>query len=113
MIVFLAVLNDAATSSIAYDHVGLAKPVARDMRTALVITTVLGVAGVAASFLLFTLASQVFGLSHPLTYLKLPAAGQLAIFLTRTRGPSGAAPHSYRSAPGSRRHAVCRRVAGE
>ncbi len=51
------------------------------MRTTLVIATVLGVIGVAASFLLFALASQVFGLSHALIrtliYLKLSAAGQL------------------------------------
>jgi H+-transporting ATPase len=92
MIVFLAVLNDAAILSIAYDHVrGSDKPVAWDMRTTLVIATVLGIAGVVASFLLFALADQVFGLSHglirTLIYLKLSAAGQLTIFLTRTRGP--------------------------
>ncbi|MGE5288879.1 MAG: plasma-membrane proton-efflux P-type ATPase [Micromonosporaceae bacterium] len=92
MIVFLAVLNDAAILSIAYDHVrGSDKPVAWDMRTTLVIAAVLGVIGVVASFLLFALASQVFGLSHALIrtliYLKLSAAGQLTIFLTRTRGP--------------------------
>ena len=92
MIVFLAVLNDAAILSIAYDHVrGSDKPVAWDMRTTLVIATALGVIGVVASFLLFALASQVFGLSHALIrtliYLKLSVAGQLTIFLTRTRGP--------------------------
>jgi H+-transporting ATPase len=66
------------------------------MRTTLVIATVLGVIGVAASFLLFALASQVFGLSHALIrtliYLKLSAAGQLTIFLTRTRGPFWSRP---------------------
>jgi H+-transporting ATPase len=92
MIVFLAVLNDAAILSIAYDHVrGSGKPVAWDMRTTLVIATVLGIIGVAATFLLFALADQVFGLSHDLIrtliYLKLSVAGQLTIFLTRTRGP--------------------------
>ena len=62
MIVFLAVLNDAAILSIAYDHVrGSARPAAWDMRTTLVIATVLGVIGVAASFLLFALADQVSG----------------------------------------------------
>ena len=92
MIVFLAVLNDAAILAIAYDHVrGSDRPVAWDMRTTLVIATALGVIGVVASFLLFALASQVFGLSHALIrtliYLKLSVAGQLTIFLTRTRGP--------------------------
>ena len=92
MIVFLTVLNDAAILSIAYDHVrGSDKPAAWDMRTTLVIATVLGIAGVAASFLLFALAAQVFGLSHALIrtliYLKLSVAGHLTIFVTRTRGP--------------------------
>jgi H+-transporting ATPase len=106
MIVFLAVLNDAAILSIAYDHVrGSDKPVAWDMRTVLVIATVLGVAGVAASFLLFALADQVFGLSHEvirtLIYLKLSAAGQLTIFLTRTRGPFWTRPAPARLLLGS------------
>ena len=92
MIVFLAVLNDAAILSIAYDRVrGSGKPVAWDMRTVLTIATVLGLIGVVATFLLFALASQVFGLSHDLIrtliYLKLSVAGQLTIFLTRARGP--------------------------
>jgi H+-transporting ATPase len=92
MIVFLAVLNDAAILSIAYDHVrGSDKPVSWDMRTTLVIASVLGVIGVVATFLLFALADKVFGLSHDLIrtliYLKLSVAGQLTIFLTRTRGP--------------------------
>jgi H+-transporting ATPase len=106
MIVFLAVLNDAAILSIAYDHVrGSSQPVAWDVRTTLVIATVLGVIGVAASFLLSALASQVFGLSHDLIrtliYLKLSAAGQLTIFLTRTRGPfwTGPPPPGCCSAP--------------
>jgi len=97
MIVFLAVLNDGAILSIAYDHVrGSDKPAAWDMRTTLAIATVLGIAGVAASFLLFALASQIFGLSHNLIrtmiYLKLSVAGHLTIFVTRTRGPFWSRP---------------------
>jgi H+-transporting ATPase len=92
MIVFLAVLNDAAILTIAYDHVrGSAKPAAWDMRTVLVVATALGTMGVAETFLLFALASQVFGLSHTfirtLIYLKLSVSGHLTIFVTRTRGP--------------------------
>jgi H+-transporting ATPase len=92
MIVFLAVLNDAAILSIAYDHVrGSAKPAAWDMRTVLVVATALGTMGVAETFLLFALAGQVFGLSHTLIrtliYLKLSVSGHLTIFVTRTRGP--------------------------
>ena len=97
MIVFLAVLNDAAILSIAYDHIrGSDRPVAWDMRTTLVIATVLGIIGVVATFGLFAVASQVFGLSHAvvrtLIYLKLSVAGQLTIFLTRTRGPFWSRP---------------------
>jgi H+-transporting ATPase len=92
MIVFLAVLNDAAILSIAYDHVrGSDTPAAWDMRTTLVIATALGTMGVAETFLLFAVAGQVFGLSHAvirtLIYLKLSVSGHLTIFVTRTRGP--------------------------
>jgi H+-transporting ATPase len=92
MIVFLAVLNDAAILSIAYDHVrGSPTPAAWDMRTVLVVATALGVMGVAETFLLFALAGQVAGLSHAvirtLIYLKLSVSGHLTIFVTRTRGP--------------------------
>jgi len=97
MIVLLAVLNDGAILSIAYDHVhGSARPAVWDMRTVLTIATVLGVAGVTASFLLFALADQVFGLDHDLIrtliYLKLSVAGHLTIFITRTRGPFWSRP---------------------
>lgn len=91
MIVFLAVLNDGAVLSIAYDHVrGAPKPVKWDMRRVLTIATVLGLTGVVATFLLFFLADEVFGLDHEMIrtmiYLKLSVAGHLTIFLTRTRG---------------------------
>ncbi len=97
MIVFLALLNDGAILSIAYDHVrGSPKPVRWDMRVVLTIATVLGVIGVVATFLLFFLADKVFGLNHDLIrtmiYLKLSVAGQLTIFLTRSRGPFWSRP---------------------
>ncbi|MEQ6903608.1 plasma-membrane proton-efflux P-type ATPase [Nocardioides sp. YIM 152588] len=97
MIVLLAVLNDGAILAIAYDHVqGARRPVSWDMRSVLTIATVLGVAGVAASFLLFVLATESFGLdrdtARTLIYLKLSVAGHLTIFLTRTRGPFWSPP---------------------
>ena len=97
MIVFLAVLNDAAILSIAYDHVrGSPTPAAWDMRTVLVVATALGVMGVAETFLLFALAGQAAGLSHAvirtLIYLKLSVSGHLTIFVTRTRGPFWSRP---------------------
>jgi H+-transporting ATPase len=92
MIVFLAVLNDAAILSIAYDHVrGSPTPAAWDMRTVLIVATALGIMGVAETFALFALTSQVLGLSQvlirTLIYLKLSVSGHLTIFVTRTRGP--------------------------
>lgn len=97
MIVFLALLNDGAILSIAYDRVrGSATPVKWDMRRVLTIATMLGVIGVVATFVLFFLATKVFGLSHDLIrtmiYLKLSVAGQLTIFLTRCRGPFWSRP---------------------
>jgi H+-transporting ATPase len=92
MIVLLALLNDGAILSIAYDRVRYSKaPEAWNMRIVLGIATVLGVTGVVASFGLFYLGERVFHLSHDfvrtLIYLKLSVAGHLTIFLTRTRGP--------------------------
>jgi H+-transporting ATPase len=92
MIVLLALLNDGAILSIAYDEVRYSNsPEAWNMHLVLGIATVLGVIGVVASFGLFYLGERVFHLSRefiqPLIYLKLSVAGQLTIFLTRTRGP--------------------------
>ena len=92
MIVMLALLNDGAILSIAYDNVHYKdKPEAWNMRLVLGISTVLGVFGVVAAFGLFYLAERVFHLDRAhiqtLMYLKLSVAGHLTIFLTRTRGP--------------------------
>jgi H+-transporting ATPase len=92
MIVLLALLNDGAILSIAYDHVRYSeKPEAWNMRVVLGIATVLGLAGVIESFGLFYLGDRVFHLSREtlqsLIYLKLSVAGHLTIFVTRTRGP--------------------------
>jgi H+-transporting ATPase len=92
MIVMLALLNDGAILSIAYDNVRYKmKPEAWDMRRVLGISTVLGVIGPIAAFGLFYLGDRVFDLGHPqlqtMMYLMLSVAGHLTIFLTRTRGP--------------------------
>jgi len=92
MIVMLALLNDGAILSIAYDNVCYKdKPEAWNMRMVLGISTVLGVIGVVAAFGLFYLGERVFHLDRAriqtLMYLKLSVAGHLTIFLTRTRGP--------------------------
>ena len=92
MIVLLALLNDGAILSIAYDRVRYSdEPEAWNMRIVLGIASVLGVAGVVSSFGLFYLGERVFHLSRALIqtlmYLKLSVAGHLTIFVTRTRGP--------------------------
>jgi len=92
MIVMLALLNDGAILSIAYDNVHYKdKPEAWNMRMVLGVSTALGIIGVVAAFGLFYLGERVFHLDRPhiqtLMYLKLSVAGHLTIFLTRTRGP--------------------------
>jgi len=92
MIVMLALLNDGAILSIAYDNVHYKdKPEAWNMRMVLGVATVLGVIGVISAFGLFYLGERVFHLDRAhiqtLMYLKLSVAGHLTIFLTRTRGP--------------------------
>ena len=92
MIVMIALLNDGAILSIAYDNVHYKdKPEAWNMRMVLGISSVLGVIGVVAAFGLFYLGERVFHLDRAhiqtLMYLKLSVAGHLTIFLTRTRGP--------------------------
>ncbi|MEO8341482.1 MAG: DUF2934 domain-containing protein, partial [Nitrospirota bacterium] len=88
----LALLNDGAILSIAYDNVHYKdQPEAWNMRMVLGVATVLGVIGVVSAFGLFYLGERVFHLDRThiqtLMYLKLSVAGHLTIFLTRTRGP--------------------------
>jgi H+-transporting ATPase len=92
MIVLLAILNDGAILSIAYDNVRYSeKPEIWNMRSVMTVATVLGVVGVIASFGLFYLGESVFHLSRPtiqtLMYLKLSVAGHITVFVVRTRGP--------------------------
>jgi H+-transporting ATPase len=91
MIVLLALLNDGAILSIAYDRVHYSNdPEKWNMRTVLGLSTILGVAGVVSSFGMFYLAERIFKLDQAtiqtLMYLKLSVAGHLTIFITRTRG---------------------------
>ena len=92
MIVMLALLNDGAILSIAYDNVRYRNaPEVWNMRLVLGIATVLGLVGPIAAFGLFFLGDDVIHLGHPqlqtMMYLMLSVAGHLTIFQTRTRGP--------------------------
>ena len=91
MIVLLALLNDGAILTIAYDRAQYRNtPEAWDMRTVLLVATLLGLLGVTASFSLFYLADRVFLISRlviqSVMYLNLSVAGHFMIFAARTRG---------------------------
>ncbi len=92
MIVLLALLNDGAILSIAYDRAEFsAQPERWNMPVVLGVASVLGVLGVAESFGLFYLAQRILELNRDmvqtLLYLKLSVAGHLTVFAVRTRGP--------------------------
>ena len=92
MIVLLALLNDGAILSIAYDRTNASpRPEAWHMRVVMGVAGVLGIAGVIASFLLFYLGERVFHIDRAmiqtLMYLKLSVAGHMTVFVARTRGP--------------------------
>jgi H+-transporting ATPase len=91
MIVLLAVLNDFPILMIAYDDVNVPeRPVRWNMQQVLLTSSVLGVLGVIASFLLFWLAERQFGIARStiqtLIFLKLLVAGHLTLYLTRNDG---------------------------
>lgn len=92
MIVMLALLNDGAILSIAYDNVRYKKkPESWNMRLVLGVSTVLGVVGPFAAFGLLFIAEEIYKIDRaqiqPMMYLLLSVAGHLTIFLARTRGP--------------------------
>lgn len=90
MIVLLAMLNDGAILSIAYDRTkGSQKPVKWNMSVVFTMATVLGIVGLIASFGLFYIGKTYLHLSRDvlqtLIYLKLSVAGHLTIFVVRTK----------------------------
>lgn len=92
MIVLLALLNDGAILSIAYDRAEFsAKPESWRMKRVLSVATALGVYGVVESFFFFYMLDRHFHVSKELIqtmiYLKLSLAGHLTVFVARTRGP--------------------------
>ena len=91
MIVLIALLNDIPIIMIAYDNAPVAeRPVRWDMPLTLMISALLGVLGVIASFSLFWIAERLLHLGRAevqsLIFLKLTVAGHLTIFLTRNKG---------------------------
>jgi H+-transporting ATPase len=97
MIVLLAILNDGAILSIAYDNVRYSKkPEAWDMRFVLSIASTIGLFAVLRSFGIFYIADSVLGLSpdmvQTMVYLNLSVGGHLTVFVARTRGPFWSIP---------------------
>jgi len=91
MIVLLAILNDGAILSIAYDNVRYSKnPESWDLRIVIGIATALGIFATIRSFGIFYLGEHVFVLNNntieTLIYLNLSIGGHLTVFAARTRG---------------------------
>jgi H+-transporting ATPase len=92
MIVLLALLNDAAILTIAFDRTPRSpRPETWRMRTVLAVATTLGFVGFVESLGVLVWGDRILHLPHEtlrtLIYLKLSVAGHLTIFATRTRGP--------------------------
>jgi H+-transporting ATPase len=90
MIILLALLNDIPILAIAYDHTKVdRRPVRWNMVEMLTVSSVLGVTGVIASFLLFFLLRE-YGFSEDmirtLLFLKLIIAGHSTLYVTRAEG---------------------------
>ena len=88
MIIVLALLNDIPVMMIAYDKAPIDdKPVRWNMKEVLSVATVLGLVGVASSFLLFYwLQSHNYPLLfiQAMLFIKLDVAGHSTLYLTRT-----------------------------
>ncbi len=88
MIVILALLNDIPILAIAYDHTKVRKkPVRWNMQELTIISSVLGIAGVVSSFLLFFVLQEMKfpePLIQSIIFCKLIVAGHTTIFVTRT-----------------------------
>lgn len=91
MIILLAFLNDVPIMTIAFDRTRLdPKPVHWNMHQVIVVSTVMGLTGVAGSFLMLYLAVDWLHLSIPeiqtYIFLKMAVAGHLTLFVSRSKG---------------------------
>lgn len=89
MIILLAFFNDIPIMAIAYDNTRLdPDPVKWNMRRVMTISTVLGLTGVAGSFLMLIIAKYWLKLTvdqiQTFVFLKMAVAGHLTLFVTRT-----------------------------
>jgi len=91
MIVFLAILNDGAIMTIAYDNAKISKvPQAWDMPKVLTIASVLGVVNVIATFLLYYLAGRVWQMTpdqvQTYIFLNIALLGMMTLYSVRAKG---------------------------
>jgi len=89
MIILLALLNDIPIMAIAFDNTRVdPNPVKWDMHRVLTISTVLGLTGVAGSFLMLIIAKNWLrmdvGQIQTFVFLQMSVAGHLTLFVTRT-----------------------------
>ncbi len=90
MIILLAFLNDVPIMTIAYDHTPLdPQPVRWEMHRVILVSTVMGLTGVAGSFLMLFVAVEVLHLGiaevQSFIFLKMAVAGHLTLFVARSR----------------------------
>ncbi len=90
MIVLLAILNDGAILSIAYDNVHFSnQPEKWEMRSVLGIATVIGIFAIVRSFGIFYIGNELLHLDtdvlRTMVYLNLSIGGHLTLFVARTR----------------------------
>jgi H+-transporting ATPase len=98
MIILLAFLNDVPIMTIAYDRTWLEpKPVRWNMHRVIAVSTVMGLTGVAGSFLMLYLAIAWLHLSIPevqtYIFLKMAVAGHLTFFVSRSKESFLKKPH--------------------
>jgi H+-transporting ATPase len=90
MIILLAFLNDVPIMTIAYDRTGLdPNPVRWNMHRIIAVSTVMGLTGVAGSFLMLYIGLDLLHLSIPQVqtyiFLKMAVAGHLTLFVARSK----------------------------
>jgi H+-transporting ATPase len=91
MIILLAFFNDVPIMTIAYDHTALdPQPVRWEMHRVILVSTVMGLTGVAGSFLMLYVAVDVLRLDiaqvQSFIFLKMAVAGHLTLFISRSKG---------------------------
>ena len=90
MIILLAFLNDVPIMTIAYDRTRLdPEPVRWDMHRVIAVSTVMGLTGLAGSFLMLYLAIAWLHLTIPevqtYIFLKMAVSGHLTLFISRSK----------------------------